>query len=297
MIVLGGYEMSRSRLFLSFALLSVLLLSFAGIAQAQTSSDSSAKDTIGVRKILQSGKTFSDEFTADATTYLYGFVGSQGDSVTISMVQAADSDLDPFIVLLGPNGEMIASDDDGGTEIFGSSLISGVALPDNGIYLLVASTFAHIDEILVENGDQTTDPTDQTFDLTVTGNSSPASSADQALILTKDVVKGDTLDGVSSLNNPVGFYTYSGKAGDTITITNSSDEFDTVLHVFDPEGNRIAVNDDDPDSSGTNSTIRDLTLPEDGLYMIFATDVFFYNAGVTDTSLTYTGGKYTISIS
>ncbi len=289
--------MSRSRLFLSFALLSVLLLSFAGIAQAQTTSDSSSNDPIGVRKILHSGEPFSDEFSADATAYLYGFVGSKGDSVTISMAQAEDSDLDPFIVLLGPNGEMIASDDDGGTDIFGSSLISDVALPDDGIYLLVASTFAHIDEILIETGETTTEPTDQTFDITVTGNTTPASSADQNLIYTKDVVKGDSVDGVSSQNKPVGYYTYVGKAGDTITLTNSSDEFDTVLHVFDPEGNRIAVDDDDPESTGTNSAIRDLTLPEDGLYLIFATDVFFYNAGVSDTSLEYKGGAYTFGVS
>ena len=288
--------MSRSRLFLSLALLSVLLLSFAGIAQAQSTPESNSNGTIGVRNILESGTAVSDEFTADSTAYLYGFTGSKGDQVTISMTQKADSSLDPFIVLLGPKGEMIASDDDSGADVFGSALISNKELPDDGIYLVVATTFAHIDEILVENGDQTAEPTDQTFDLTVTGNTEPAATADKALISVSQMAKGDTLEGDSTAAEPVGYYTYDGKAGDVISIVTDGTDIDTILHVFDPEGNRVAVNDDDPQGGTTNSAVRDFTLPEDGTYMIFATDVFFYNAGVKDSSLEFKGGKYTISV-
>jgi len=292
--------MFRSRLFLSFMLLSVLLLSFAGIAQAQSTPDVSSNGTIGVRKILHSGQAFSDEFQNGATAYLYGFLGSKGDTVTISMTQKEGSDLDPFVVLLGPRGEMLASDDDSGTDVFGSAQVSNKELPDDGVYLVVATTFAHIDEILVENGEVTAEPTDQTFDITVAGNNDPAST-DQALIFTKDMVKGDTLNGESTLANPVGYYTYEGKAGDTISISTKADTssdpiIDTVLHVFDPEGNRIAINDTDPNGSGSDAAVNDLTLPEDGTYMIFATDVFFYNAGATDNTLAFKGGKYTISI-
>jgi len=295
--------MSRSRLFLSLAVVSLLLLSFAGIAQAQTGSGDSSNGTIGLRKLLANGEAFSDEFTSDATAYLYGFLGSKGDSITISMTQSDGSDLDPFIVLLGPKGEMLASDDDSGTDVFASSLISDKELPDDGVYLVMATTFAHIDEILIENSDQTAEPTDQTFDITVTGNTEPAST-DQALIFTKDMGKGDTFDGDSTLDNPVGYFTYAGKAGETISITtepqtdSDGNGIDTILHVFDPAGNRIAANDEDPSGSTFGASgIHDLTLPEDGLYMIFATDVFFYNAGIKDSSLEFKGGKYTISVS
>jgi hypothetical protein len=294
--------MSRSRLFLSLALLSVLLLSFAGIAQAQTTSDS-GNVIIGVRDVLESGKSVSDEFTGDATAYLYAFSGSKGDTVTVSMNQKSDSTLDPFVVLLGPKGEMLASDDDSGTDVSLSALISSKELPDDGTYLVLATTFAHIDEILVENGSETAEPTDQTFDLTVTGNTPAADlSADKSLIDIITINKGDTLDGDSTEATPVGYYVYTGKAGDVISITTEADtssdpSIDTILHVFDPEGDRIAVDDDDPEGGTTNSAIRDFTLPEDGTYMIFATDVFFYNAGIKDSSLVFNGGKYTISVS
>jgi len=297
--------MSRSRLFLRFALLmSISLLSFAGMAQAQDATpDNSSNGTIGVRDILESGKASSDEFTSNATAYLYGFLGSKGDTVTISMVQKQDSTLDPFLVLLGPRGEMLASDDDSGTDVFGSALISSKKLPDDGVYLVIASTFAHINELLVETGQETEEPTDQTFDLTVTGNTTPADTS-SALIYTKDMVKGDSLDGESTLASPVGYYTYEGKAGETISITAKSitaddgSEIDSILHVFDPDGNRIAVNDTDPQdtTSAYNAGIHDLTLPKDGTYLIFATDVFFFNAGNKDAAVAFTGGKYTISI-
>lgn len=64
---------------------------------------------------------------------------------------------------------------------------------------------------------------------------------------------------------------------------------DTILHVFSPFGARIAVNDDSED--GTNSEIAELELTEDGTYLIFATDVFFYD--VDDTT---TEGAYTVSV-
>src|SRR5262249_44847726 len=150
--------------------------------------------------------------------------------------------------------------------------ISDKTLPDDGVYLVMATTFAHIDEILVESGQETEEPTDQTFDITVTGNTDPATT-DNALIYTTDIKQGDTLDGDSTLEDPVGYYTYEGKAGDTITITtdpqadSKGDSVDTALHVFDPDGNRIAANDDDSDASTIGASgIHDLKLTEDGTY-------------------------------
>ena len=69
------------------------------------------------------------------------------------------------------------------------------------------------------------------------------------------------------------------------------------LMVFGPGGTRLAVNSDDPEGIGTDSAIRGLELTEPGKYLFFATDVFFYNAGVGGAMLEYTGGDFTIILS
>ncbi|MEL7235989.1 MAG: hypothetical protein AAGK74_15905, partial [Chloroflexota bacterium] len=67
------------------------------------------------------------------------------------------------------------------------------------------------------------------------------------------------------------------------------------LYLFSPGGERIAINDD---FDGTNSRIMNVELPETGLYLIFATDVFWYNVLEGDDALlSYTGGDFTIALS
>jgi hypothetical protein len=65
-------------------------------------------------------------------------------------------------------------------------------------------------------------------------------------------------------------YVYQGRAGETVTISLSSDDFDTYLvvgHIVDGAFEALESNDDGED--GTNSLIR-ITLPEDGDYVIRA---------------------------
>jgi tetratricopeptide (TPR) repeat protein len=62
-------------------------------------------------------------------------------------------------------------------------------------------------------------------------------------------------------------YTFEGNAGQSITITLDSEDFDPVLTLFDSSGNEIATNDD---FGGTlNSTII-LDLPTDDTYTVIA---------------------------
>ena len=62
-------------------------------------------------------------------------------------------------------------------------------------------------------------------------------------------------------------YTFSGSAGQSVTITMTSDDFDTVLSLLGPDGQQIAINDDFARS--LNSTII-TTLPNDGEYKVLA---------------------------
>lgn len=62
-------------------------------------------------------------------------------------------------------------------------------------------------------------------------------------------------------------YTFAGKAGDTVTISMSSTDFDTFLVLQSPAGEEIASNDDYARS--LNSTIV-ITLPANGTYKVLA---------------------------
>ncbi|NEQ25997.1 MAG: tetratricopeptide repeat protein [Microcoleus sp. SIO2G3] len=76
-------------------------------------------------------------------------------------------------------------------------------------------------------------------------------------------------------------YTFSGQAGQTIVISMTSTEFDTVVRLLDPNNQEIASNDDY--GRNLNSTIV-MTLPRTGTYKVMARA---FSGG---------GGSYAISV-
>lgn len=285
-------------LYYSLFLLVLAVLSVGSVTAQDTKGDTPS-GTIGVKSILLDGDVVDGVFEGGGTAHLYRFNASAGDVVSIGMVQSPDGALDPFLVLLGPNGELIASDDDSGTEPFLSSLISDVELPADGSYFIMATSYIYIDNFLVEIGEESDDQeAGETYTLSVNGITPPEQieGFDPETISFTPLAVGDTVSGESTAEFPVGYYVLDGTQGQTVTITAESDEFDTILHVFGPSGDRIAVNDDDDQGGTLNSAVRDLELPEDGLYLIFATNTFFYNAVETDSTLEYDGGAFTVSV-
>ncbi|MEC4807018.1 MAG: tetratricopeptide repeat protein, partial [Jaaginema sp. PMC 1080.18] len=77
-------------------------------------------------------------------------------------------------------------------------------------------------------------------------------------------------------------HTFEGQEGETLTITLSSEDFDTYLLLVAPTAETIAQNDDSTD--GTNSQIV-VTLPATGTYTVIANS---YEAGAT--------GNYSLEI-
>ena len=67
----------------------------------------------------------------------YTFDGTSGQIVTIA--HTGVTLVDPYLLLVGPDGAVVAEDDDGGEGL--SSLISGVALPVAGTYTIEATSF------------------------------------------------------------------------------------------------------------------------------------------------------------
>ncbi len=76
-------------------------------------------------------------------------------------------------------------------------------------------------------------------------------------------------------------YEIEGEAGETISITLESDDFDTVLFLSNPDGTNLGRNDDGPDGSNSELTVR---LFETGTHTIYVTGLF------DDT------GEYTLTV-
>ena len=77
---------------------------------------------------------------------------------------------------------------------------------------------------------------------------------------------------------------FEGSAGDIITISMTSADFDTFLELYGPNLLRVAMDDD---SGGeTNSQISSVVLPQSGIYSIVARALGPGQAGEYTLSLT-----------
>lgn len=165
------------------------------------------------------------------------FVGATGDVVSISM---SSDELDSFIELYSPSGELVARDDDSGGNF--DATISNFALPEDGIYTVVARDLGSA--------------TLGTYRLAL--SSVQASTPGT-------ISYGQSLS--ATLSNPEGDrWTFDAAAGDLITINLESTDFDTYLELLDDAETVLTADDD----SGTdlNSLIRLYSIPEAGTYTV-----------------------------
>lgn len=168
------------------------------------------------------------------------FDGEKGDVVTIAM--NAGGDQDTFLELYGPDDVFLTDDDDSGEDY--NALIEYYELPSDGTYRIVAcgGLFG------VEGA----------YELT--------------LRLTQMVIEG-TLDygdevEVTLTSGTRHHWLFDGERGDVVTISMTSDDFDTYLELFAPDGVR-EMYDDDSGGDG-NAEIFELELPLSGTYRIIA---------------------------
>lgn len=179
----------------------------------------------------------------------YVFEGRTGQQVVIDMTS---SQLNPYLILLAPNGTPLAQDDDSGG---GTSSRVAVTLPDNGTYIILANSYGS-----GEVG---------SYELalaTATNSATTTQPRNQSLLQT---------EGTLSQNSPTlqdGSYyaehTFQGNAGQTITISLESSDFDTYLILLGPDDQVVAENDD-ATSSTLNSSLT-VTLPTSGTYRVIA---------------------------
>ena len=215
--------------------------------------------TISRNDFLRSDNTYADP-------YVYN--GRAGEQITVTMRSSA---FDSWLVLMEPGGNGLdLHDDDGGG---GNDSRITVTLPRTGRYLIAANTVGQRDvgayTLSVERGTGSARPGGgNTRGVSITGldwRRLPAIRAGTGVsgrLTTSDMLRDD--------NSYMDAFVYQGRAGERITISLQSDDFDAWLVVNDPNG---PLYEHDDDSLGNTDAGLTLTLPHSGPYVIVANSV------------------------
>jgi hypothetical protein len=259
---------------LVLAILAVLALLMVSVVSAQKDD---AEEGSFILPALEEGVPFANEFENTAGAQIYAFNGTEGDEVTITMVQETGSGLDPLVVLLGEAGQVYAYNDDADGL---SSAIEDFELPASGTYYVLATTFTGLSFFSTEPEED--GPYE--YELTVSGFETPEDMEfDQFQFFGLTAEIGDSGELEIMEETPLFFITFPGTEGQVINVvTELGTCSDTLLYLFDQNGNRIAFNDDELDNDGNildlAARLEEVELPADGLYMIWATSFGFEDA-------------------
>ncbi|MFT4703633.1 MAG: hypothetical protein ACI81R_001325 [Bradymonadia bacterium] len=188
----------------------------------------------------------------------YQFTGRAGQVVTVS---ATASEFDTYLIMRGP-GSFSEENDDAGDGSTNSRL--SVTLPTNGTYFIAVTSYrsGEIGQygVIVE----------------AEGAAALPDAENAQAITSGDTVRAELDAGDERLpsGESVDYYTFSGRAGQRLSVEMSSTTFDTYLAMAGPNG-ETAANDDAP-GRGTDSVLQ-LNLPADGSYTLAATS---YESGM-----------------
>jgi len=174
---------------------------------------------------------------------LYSFEGKAGQQITIEM---KSEEIDPYLILLGPNQRDIAQDDDGAGS---KNARITVRLPADGTYTLVANSY------------EASELGAYTLELKASAPTEPSGAIleeEGALVTGDEVLPSD--------NSLYREYTFEGRAGQSVAISLESTDFDPYVAIIDPNDELLAKNDDESDSNKNAFLI--VTLPVTGRYRV-----------------------------
>ncbi len=224
--------------------------------EAVNYSNSTALDPVALNDLIALGDVVSGTIDNQHPARLYPLTGTAGTVLDVAM-KTSSGDLDPFLIVLDPKGREIARDDDLSTDDHNAA-ITGLVLPENGVYVIVAGRFQQM------FGENTGD-----FDLSVT-----AGSATTPIMGAFAQVTGynSLVDGTLDSNHDTDLYTFRAAAGDVITLqmSHSSGDLDPHLTLTDNLGNPLMSNDDNLLIETFDSAIQGYIARRAGYYTIIA---------------------------
>ncbi|NWF70654.1 MAG: pre-peptidase C-terminal domain-containing protein [Chloroflexi bacterium] len=212
-------------------------------------------------------RAYSDEFTFEA---------SAGDIVTITMLNTDDS-LDAQVILLDPNGDEIARNDDADRDADlpdrSDAQIAEFQLPEAGEYTVIATRAGEADG---------STRGDYRITVVLVGTGEVATQEASGFTVNDDgddlLEYGETVQGEINDDTFRVTYDFEGTEGDIVTITmidvSEDNGLDPLLILLDEGGNELARNDDASNSAEVgqfNSQIANFTLPATGTYTVVAT--------------------------
>ncbi len=205
---------------------------------------------------------------ADSSFFdIYTFEGRAGQRVRLEMTS---QEIDPFLILLSPRGQDLAQDNDGGG---GNNARIVATLPATGRYTVIANASQ-----AGESG---------AYSLRAFSGDAAGGSADPGPQGSSSITIESVLGpGASVLPSDGSLYrmtSFTGRAGQTVTITLESPDFDTYLVLLSPDG-KVFKENNNASNNTTNSAIT-ATLPRTGVYRVIV------NASDKDGR-----GRYTLTI-
>lgn len=197
----------------------------------------------------------------------YTFEGRTGQQVVIEM---SSTEVDSYLILLSPDGEDIAQDDDGGG---GNNSRIAVNLPGNGTYTIFANTYEAGEmgrySLRAATGSGSgSAPVTGSNPPSTPGRTPPSIPGQRGLILQEQGVLGPGAQVLQTDGSLYREYTFQGRAGQRVTVTLESSEFDAYLILVGPDEQVVDQNDDvGPENYNSEITA---TLPATGTYRVIA---------------------------
>jgi len=248
----------------------------ARIADMRKNANRNAGDPCSTDVPITLGQTLNGNLTSgdcefDDGTFIdfYSFNGTAGQPISVSMNSGA---FDTFLYLIDETGELIDLNDDSGESTNSRIPADGgvVTLPYTGQFIIGASSYE------IESGaysislntDAACTATPITYNQSVDGTLSESDCAVGGAFFTDR-------------------YTFSGTAGQQISIAMNSAAVDSFLILHSPTGEGSTSNDDG--DTPPNSRIPEtglFTLPETGTYTIEASSYDFFETGAYTLILT-----------
>ena len=261
----------------------------AGAYTLTLRSQDAAPAVVEGENTISYGGTVEGEVTEAQPERSYTFSGSAGDVVTIELV--GDEGFDAYLLLQNTDGETLEFNDDASADVR-DSLIEDYELPEDGEYIIVASSY---DNVRLDN------PRAGAFTLSLSSDDAPAvvtepeatpepETTTEAPADVTIVAIGDSLQDDLTEDEPTDEYTFSAEAGDVVTIDMMGESaLDTYLIVENAEGEQIAIDDDSGEA--TDARIEALAIESAGDYTIIATSYGFVQLDSPRS------GSYTLSLS